>query len=130
MTTTTNNYDPLVNNSAFNQKNGRYVLGGSTEVSSFALEMWDAIQIQPDPSDFIYFVEKKYEGRPEMLGYVFYGDPGLWWIICQYNNILDPLNEIIEGKALLIMTMERVQSQILANAANTGGTSTTRSTNN
>jgi hypothetical protein len=130
MVTTTNNFDPQVKNSAYNQKNGRYVLGGSTEVSSFALEMWDAIQIQPDVSDFVYFVEKKYEGRPEMLGYVFYGDPGLWWVICQYNNILDPMVELIEGKPLLIPTFERVQSQVLANSTKIGGTSSTRTTNN
>jgi len=129
-TTTTNNFDPNLKNSTFNTGNGRYVLGGTTEVSSFAIEMWDAITIPPDQSDVIYYMEKKYEGRPDILGYVFYGDPGLWWIIALYNGIIDPTEELIEGKALLIPTLERVQNSILAGFSNTGGTKTTRSTTN
>ena len=61
MTTTSDINDSTINNSAYNTKNGRYTLGGTTEVSSFALEMWDVNILPSDPSDIVYFVEKKYE---------------------------------------------------------------------
>jgi len=127
MTTTSDNSDPLINNSVYNSKNGRYVLGGLTEVSPYALEMWNATEIPSDPSDIVYFVEKKYEGKPHLLGYVFYGDTGLWWMICMYNKIIDPIAEVIEGKLLLIPTMDRIKAQIAENTMQSGGVPSTRS---
>ena len=126
MTTTSQLNDPSIVNSVYNSKNGRYVRGGITEVSSFALEMWDGNSLPPDPSDVSYYVEKKYEGNPRLLGYVFYGDVGLWWVICFYNGIIDPMQEIVEGKLLLIPTMDRVNSL----SGTIGGVPTTRSVTN
>jgi hypothetical protein len=116
-----------LNNSVYNSKYGRYTLGGQTEVSSFALEWWNRNVLASDPSDIVYFVEKKYENNPHLLGHVFYGDTGLWWIICLYNSILDPISEIVEGKLLLIPTIERLNSTVFLNSA-TGGIPTTRPT--
>lgn len=114
-------------NSTYNSKNGRYVLGGTAEVSSFALEWWSKTDLARDPSDLVYFMEKKYEGRPELLGYLFYGDPGLWWVIAQYNTIIDPFNELVEGKMLLIPLKDRVQQAIFNSKAPTiGGVPSTR----
>lgn len=108
MTTTADLSDSTINNSAYNTKYGRYVLGGTTEVSPHALELWDQSELPRDPSDLIYFVEKKYEDAPQLLGYVFYGDTGLWWVICQYNGIIDPIEEIVEGKMLYIPLKDRI----------------------
>lgn len=117
-----------IKNSVYNSKNGRYVLGGQTEVSAQQLEWWNRVSMKVDPSDLVYFMEKKYEGRPDTLGYVFYGDPGLWWVIAQYNNILDPFTELVEGRILLIPTLERVNSQLIAPNKKTGGIPSTRNT--
>lgn len=102
-------------NSVYNSKNGRYVLGGKTEVTLQTLQWWDRVSMEPDPSDLIYFMEKKYEGRADMLGYVFYGDPGMWWVIAQFNNILDPFSELVEGKMLIIPTLQRLKSLLVSN---------------
>jgi hypothetical protein len=115
-------------NSVYNIKNGRYVIGGTTEVSVGMLEWWSKNKIKHDPSDLVYFFEKKYEGRPEMLGYVFYGDVGMWWIICQYNNILDPFVELVEGAILIIPTLDRVKHDLISPNLKVGGISTTRNT--
>ena len=117
--------DSNVKNSLYNSKNGRYVLGGISETSSFAIEMWDATTLQPDSSDIIYYVEKKYEGYPHLLGYIFYGDIGLWWVICQYNGIIDPMEEIIEGKSLLIPTLDRINT-LFSRSYNISGIPSTR----
>lgn len=116
--------DVTVLNSTYNKKNGRYVLGGVTEVSAWAIEWWEKNQMTPDVTDFAYVMEKKYEGRPDILGYVFYGDPLLWWIICQYNAILDPVAELVEGKILLIPQASRI-TESSTNVV-TGGVVSTR----
>lgn len=117
--------DSTVINSTYNKKNGRYVLGGTTEVSASAIEWWEKNTMLPDSTDFIYVMEQKYEGRPDILGYVFYGDPLLWWVICQYNSILDPFAELVAGKVLLIPQQARI-TQTSSTNTTTGGVISTR----
>lgn len=112
-------------NSVYNTRNGRYVLGGATEVSTQVLEWWSKTTVTGDPTDLVYFMEKKYEGRPDILGYVFYGDSGMWWVIAQYNNIFDPMTEMVEGKILIIPTLDRIKQAYLQNAK-AGGVPSTR----
>lgn len=113
-------------NSTYNIKGGRYVIGGSTEVSTAMLEWWEPASMKRDPSDLVYFFEKKYEGRPELLGYVFYGDVQLWWIIAQYNAILDPFIELVEGKLLIIPMLDRVKADLIVPNLKPGGIPSTR----
>jgi hypothetical protein len=113
-------------NSVYNTKNGRYVFGGVTEVSVATVEWWARTTMRHDPTDIVYFFEKKYEGRPDTLGFVFYGDPGMWWVICQYNSILDPLTELVEGKVLLIPMLTRVKAELFSPNTTVGGIATTR----
>lgn len=115
-----------IKNSVYNSKNGRYVIGGDTEVSVAKLEWWNKASIKRDPTDLVYFFEKKYQDRPELLGYVFYGDIGMWWIIAQYNSILDPREELVEGKLLLIPTLERVKHELISPNLKVGGIESTR----
>ena len=113
-----------IKNSTYNTKNGRYTLGGTTEVSLHGLEWWIRKDLPQDPSDLVYLMEKKYENRPDLLGFIFYGDSLLWWIICQYNGILDPHEELVEGRVLLIPTLERIKREI--SAISPGGIPSTR----
>lgn len=94
-------------------KTSRYVHGGSTEVSKDTLEWWERRKFGRSPSDMRYVVENKYEGRIDLLAYAFYDDPKLWWIIAQYNNILDPITEIVPGTVLIIPTKDRVMTEFL-----------------
>jgi hypothetical protein len=122
--------DTTLQNSTYNAKNGRYTLGGTTEVSSWAMEWWNQNTLTSDPSDIVYYVEKKYVGRPQFLGYIFYGDVGLWWVIMMYNGILDPFAEIIEGKLLNIPLLQRVKANMFSSNISPGGIASTRPTSN
>jgi hypothetical protein len=104
-------------------KNSRYVQGGLTEVGEFGLEWWDRYDIPSHPSDRQYIVEDKYKNRPDLIANAFYGDWSLWWLICQYNYILDPHAELVAGLVLIIPTLERIQ--LLFNRK-IGGTISTR----
>lgn len=94
-------------------KTSRYVHGGNTEARDDSIEWWERRIIGLSPSDMQYTVENKYEGRLDLIAYAFYGEPKLWWVIGQYNNILDPISEIIAGRVLLIPTKDRVMTEIL-----------------
>ena len=113
-----------VKNSTNNTKNGRYALGGVTETSVFAIEHWDRRLMKRDPSDILYVIEETYSGRPDLLGQLFYGDPLLWWVVAQYNGIIDPLEELVVGKLLYVPIIERVRSDLFK--ATPGGIPSTR----
>lgn len=105
--------------SSVENKTSRYVLGGKTEVSPGFLEWWNKSLLPNDPTDLIYILEKKFEQRPDLLAHSLYGDPYLWWVICQYNTILDFNTEFVEGVILRIPTQNRVLALISPNK--TGG---------
>lgn len=113
-------------NSAYNTKNGRYAIGGQTEVSSRALEWWDRADIPLDSSDLVYALEEKYVGKPYLLGKLFYGDEGLWWVICQYNAIIDPIGELVVGRVLRIPSPSRVNDRLRKPGSTIGPIATTR----
>lgn len=96
------------NNSVF-RRESRYVSGGSTEVNSKALEWWDRSIISDADDDVAYVVEKKFAGRLDLIAAVYLDNSRLWWLIAQYNNILDPFSEITEGTLLYIPNKARAE---------------------
>lgn len=103
---------------------GRYVHGGTTEVSNGKIEFWESRQFQESDDDKVYVIEEIFDRRPDKLAYVLYEDSRLWWIICQYNNIIDVHDEFVTGKELLIPVKERVIREFLTGTQ--GGTQSTR----
>lgn len=106
------------------EKMGRYVNGGKTETTKSTLGWWERKKIPEDTTDMTYTLEKVYENRPEKLAGVLYGDTRLWWLILQFNNILDIQEEFVEGKQLRLPTKDRVYSDLLS--GKTGGIPSTR----
>jgi hypothetical protein len=49
-----------------------------------------------------YTVVQSTEHRLDLISYIHYNTVDLWWLIAQYNNILDPLTEVVMGKVLQI----------------------------
>ena len=106
-----------------NVQNSRYVVGGQTEVNSTRLEWWERATFKQDDSDVRYLIDKKTEGRLDLIAAAFLGDSHLWWFIAQYNSILDPYSEIVPGKILRIPTKERMQLMLVGRQ---GGYKSTR----
>lgn len=104
--------------SVFTSPSSRYVYGGQTEESARAIEWWEKIQLPRADSDKIYVLEKRYTVRPDcarQLASIFYNDPNLEWVLLQYNKILDPVEELVEGVVLRVPTLERVRQALLNN---------------
>lgn len=100
-----------IDNSLYN-KYSRYVGGGVTETANGFIEWWERSNFQQDPSDIVYTVENFYEGRLDLISSVFYNEPRWWWLIAQYNNILNPAAEIVAGRVLFIPSKARLPLMI------------------
>lgn len=111
-------------NSSADDKISRYVNGGTTEVSPGRLEWWERRLFPQSASDDIYVVQAVFAGRLDLIANTFFEDPRLWWIIAQYNNILDPLTEVVVGTELFIPKKSRLYTDFLNGKV--GGVATTR----
>ena len=100
-------------NSLFNRYS-RYTAGGTTETANGFIEWWEKTNFPADASDTLYTVEAFYTGRLDLIANTFYNEPRYWWFIAQYNNILDPISEIVTGRVLRIPTKIRME-MILGN---------------
>lgn len=104
-------------------QDSRYVVGGQTEVNSTRLEWWERANFDLDESDIRYVIDKNSTGRLDLIADAFLGNSHLWWFIAQYNAILDPYVEIVEGRVLRIPTRDRVQTMLTGRL---GGYASTR----
>lgn len=100
-------------NSLYN-KFSRYVGGGETETENKMIEWWERSILEPGGEDISYIVEDFYVGRLDLIASVFYNEPRWWWVIAQYNSILDPFGEIVSGRILLIPPKDRIAAILSA----------------
>lgn len=98
----------MANTNSLQNKFSRYVAGGTTEVANSRLEWWERTLFDASNTDIAYTVENFYEGRLDLIASVFYNEPRYWWVIAQFNNILDPFKETIAGRVLIIPSKDRL----------------------
>jgi hypothetical protein len=58
----------------------------------------------------LWRVPAKYEFRPDLISFVHYGTPQLWWVITQVNEIFHPAKELTANKLLKIPNQEQLFS--------------------
>ena len=106
-------------------KGSRYVAGGSTEVNKVSLEWWERNVYVTDPTDFMYVVEQRFEGRLDLITAIYLGEQNIryWWLVAMLNNILDPYTELKTGRVIRIPTKERLQNML---SGKLGGVPSTR----
>lgn len=66
-------------------------------------------QALPQGSFTAYTVTSKDLGRPDLIAYLTYSDVRLWWAVCYYNGIRDPLNDMYVGQVLRLPTKAALQ---------------------
>lgn len=47
-----------------------------------------------------HVISQAFEGRPDLISYKLYGTVDLWWVICQFNGVVNPLTDLEVGKLL------------------------------
>ena len=98
--------------SSTQQKNGRYVQGGSTDVYKNRLGWWERETIAASDDDIEIEIGARYEGRPDRLAADYYGKSSYMWVVLQFNSILDINTEFTLGKTIRIPTYQRVLFEI------------------
>lgn len=117
----------MANTDSLQNKFSRYVAGGTTEVANSRLEWWERTIFSASTSDIAYTVENFYEGRMDLIASVFYNEPRYWWVIAQFNNILDPFSETTAGRVLIIPSKDRLSLML---STKLGGIPSTKQTVN
>jgi len=93
--------------------NSRYVQGGTTSVSGRKLGWWDKRSFESDQSDIEITIDNEFHKRPDKLAFRAYGKQSYMWFILQYNNILEPNEEFIEGAKIRLPLPNRVFLDIM-----------------
>lgn len=67
----------------------------------------DHLTIRPvsaEPDDYLYTIEPQFTYRPDLLAYVVYDTPKLWWVFAQRNMdlIRDPIFDFVAGKQIFL----------------------------
>lgn len=92
----------------------RMLNGGDTETKGDKLGWWERRIIEKNTtSDIRITLPDVYEHRPDLLAYVVYGKPNLFWLILQYNDIVDIEEEFIRGAELILPARDRVLSSLV-----------------
>jgi hypothetical protein len=91
----------------------RYVQGGTSYSSPYGIGWWNRFIFPTAPDDIQFDVTTKYINRADLIAFDMYGISDLEWLVLQYNNILNPKQEIINGAVLMLPSNYRVQTQIM-----------------
>lgn len=85
-----------------------------TERDDFFMGYWGEISLPYDLSDVYMIITTEYHLKPGKLANDLYGNPQLMWVFSAYNrdNLLDPLNDFVEGKIIRVPTKNRLMSLI------------------
>lgn len=113
----------MMNTNSLTDKNSRYVCGGVTEREEIGLGWWERKKFNFSADDTPIVITGRHINRIDLIAHDFLGNSKLWWVIAQYNSIIDPHSEIVEGKYLRIPSSSAVQ---LMMTPKTGGISSQR----
>ena len=94
-------------------RNSRYVQGGETDRYANRLGWWERRTMPRQDDDIQYTIDKRVEGRPDLIAHHVYGKVQLMWLVLQYNNIVDVETELVAGEEIFLPTVERVMLSIM-----------------
>ena len=69
------------------------------------------IDTASQPDDVFHVVQAG--DRIDLLAYRYLGDPTLWWVICDYNDIFFPL-DVELGAVFRIPSMDHLEMRVLS----------------
>lgn len=104
------------------QRNGRYTQGGFSDYFPESFETnaqkervgwWERRKIPTNFDDIFVIVSKGNESRPDLISYQVYGEPDFAWLVMQYNNIVDPVQELLRGTTIRLPTASRLKIYII-----------------
>lgn len=99
------------NKSSLAKKRSRMLNGGTTEVKGNKLGWWERKALEKDPAtDIVVTITPVLERRPHAIAYKFFGKSVLFWLVLQYNNIVDVEEELTLGTEIVLPSRNRALS--------------------
>ncbi len=104
-----NHFKLYENKSSVKKRQSRYLQGGDTDVFADRIGWWerrdDIVTDQVD--DIVFTITKRYEHRPYLVAKIFLGREDMEWLILQYNEIVDIIDEFVVGRVIRIPSKNR-----------------------
>lgn len=84
----------------------------NTPIRNWYLDIWSPIQIPESGNDIEFIIPPKYNLRPDLASYDFYGSPDFWFVFALRNkNILkDPIFDFKSGTLIIIPPAELIKN--------------------
>ena len=90
--------------SSVQSRESRYTQGGTADVYPTRLGWWERdLDINRlSTSDLIVTIAPKYDKRPDLFAFDYFGAATRMWVVLQYNSIVDINEEFRSGKIIRI----------------------------
>jgi hypothetical protein len=76
-------------------------------------DLWEPpFEHRAQKGDTIHTVTSADAGRPDLIAYHYYRNVNLYWLICHFNKILHPINELVPGRKLIIPNAKTVSAYL------------------
>jgi len=96
------------------KRNSRMLNGGDTEIKGNKLGWWERRPLQKNTAtDIRITIPEVFSKRPDLLAFRVYRKSNLFWLVLQYNNIVDIEEEFITGKEILLPDVDRTLSSLV-----------------
>lgn len=96
------------NKNSLSRKNTRMLNGGDTETKGNKLGWWERNVLEKDPSsDIVLTINDLFHKRPDLVAFQYYRKASLFWLVLQYNNIVDVEEEFVRGAEIIIPNKAR-----------------------
>jgi hypothetical protein len=112
-----NNKFKLFNNkTSLAKRQSRMLNGGDTEIKGDKLGWWERENFEKNiTTDIPFIIPEIYDRRPDLLSYRVYQTPRLFWLILQYNNIVDVEEEFRTGQQIILPSRVRALTSMVNN---------------
>lgn len=86
----------------------RYTLGGNVDQNPIGTGFWTRTTLARRDDDIKLVLNSITAKSPNILTRKLYGRDNLMWLVWLYNDILDPVEEMVEGKIIYLPNPDRV----------------------
>jgi hypothetical protein len=108
-------FKEYTNKTSMRKKNSRMLQGGTTEVYKDRLGWYEKRTDVPKDQydDIVFTITKKYEYKPWLVAQIFLDRADLEWLVLEYNDIVDIMQEFVVGRVINIPSRSRTNFSII-----------------
>jgi hypothetical protein len=66
------------------------------------------LNLKEGEGDIFVEITQDLEQRPDLIAQKAYEDPNLWWVVFEFNEIRDPLFDLVAGQLIRLPALDRV----------------------